>query len=1007
MKKGKLKLLILPLTAVVISLNVFSQGTSMVTNDGSKTAITAGKTKANQTVAETLIFHPVDDAYISQTTSENYGSASELMVKMAYKEEHGATRITYLKFDLSSENLGSADIYKAKLRLYCTVNNVSEPTLDVYDVTDDTWTESEINGTNEPSRGSVLSSTLITAAGHYYEWDVSSFVTSEADGDDVVSLVVFKTGNEGNINFASKESAANLPELVISKSGSGETGDHTITSGAGPNGTITPIGSVGVADGSDQTFVITPDLGYSIEDVIVDGVSEGAVDSYTFTNVTSDHTITASFVPGGQSYTITATAGLNGSISPAGSVEVVEGSDRSFSITADQGYDIADVLVDGVSAGILTSYTFFKITADHTIGAVFVPSGDAASSQLWGVAGEKWDPDGPLRDFTSAGYRGGNEPIPHWPIGVYVTDFGAVGDGETDDTQSFIEALNACPQGSAIYVPQGRYVITEQLNFNRDSVVLRGEDMYETVLYFPYGLKEIDSTIDISRLPYQHGLLDVNGMGSETSSHRSMENFTIEFREEQNLGHWSNLGTNAIDLSGVSDCWVRNIRILNANNGITLYAKNVTILDIVFDNFDGRVGDQSEGYAGHQGIKINTEYNLVHNVVFQADEYEHNISFNNSGRYNVLSRISSPDMQLDDHGGSSGYNLFTEIDLGQGTPEVGRQTYRGSHDYSTFWNVNAVKDQPYKEIFNANKEIYQGADISFHNTVVGLKTSLPDDFTLEYWHESIAPSVLQPQNIYMAQLVKKGKALPAAFENSMNPARFSITASSGSNGSITPSGTVSLIEGFDQLFTIAADTGYVIEDVLVDGASVGAVDSFTFTGITDDHTISVSFAQKIYIITASAGANGSISPAGSITLAWGSDQTYEISPDAGYQIEDVLVDDVSVGAVGNYTFPGITEDHTITAGFVRDTTFTSSFFENGTRVASSFVIFPNPATGSLHISGIDEPVLVRVCDLVGREWIVTEVGNSSVLDVSVLKPGMYIIEINEDHNCVLKRFIKN
>jgi hypothetical protein len=113
----------------------------MLTNDGSKTEITSGLTKANQTTAETTIFNPVEDAYISQTTSDNYGSQSELMVKMAYMEEHGATRITYLKFDMSSENLGSADIYKAKLRLYCTLNNVSAPTLDVYDVTDDTWTE--------------------------------------------------------------------------------------------------------------------------------------------------------------------------------------------------------------------------------------------------------------------------------------------------------------------------------------------------------------------------------------------------------------------------------------------------------------------------------------------------------------------------------------------------------------------------------------------------------------------------------------------------------------------------------------------------------------------------------------------------------------------------------------------------------------------------------------------------------------------------------------------------
>lgn len=891
-----------------MGLDVFGQFTSLVTTDGSTSSIPVGLSKGIQSTDETITLNPTDDAYITQTTTDNFGSSGELIVKMAYKEEHSATRMIYLKFDFSSEGLGSADIYNARLRLYCTVNNVASPTLDVHGVADDTWTESTLDGMNEPARGSVLSSTPITTADRYYEWDVSSFVASEADGDDIISLVVFKSGNESNVNFASKEAAANHPELVISRSGSGGTGDYSITADAGPNGTITPYGILAVVEGSDQTFDITPDIGYSIEDVVVDGVSVGATTSYTFTNVTADHTISAGFIPGGQTYTITAISGLNGSITPDGLISVAEGSDQVFSITADAGYEIADVLVDGASAGPLTSYIFPVVTADHTISAVFEDQDDTTTSQLWGVQGEKWNPDGPLKDFTNAGYRSGNESIPHWPIGVYVTEFGAVGDGVNDDTQAFIHALDSCPQGTAVYIPNGRYVITRQLNFNRDSLVLRGEDMYETVLYFPYGLQEIDSTIDPGRLPYQHGLLDVNGDG-DASSHRSMENFTIAFREEQNLGHWSNLGTNAIDLSGVSDCWVRNIRILNANNGITLYAKNVTILDIVFDNFEGRIGDKSEGYAGHQGIKINTEYNLVHNVEFRAGDYEHTISFNNAGRHNVISRLSSPDMQLDDHGGSSGFNLFTEIDLGKGTPEVGRQTYRGAHDFSAFWNIQAERDQPYSEIFNERLGSYQGADILSRNMVVGLKTSLPDDFTQEYWHEKIDPAILQPQNIYIAQLLKNGKALPISFDTSNNPSRFAIIVSAGSNGSITPGGTVSLIEGFDQAFSILADSGYIIEDVLVDNISVGVVNSFTFMDIQADHSIS--------------------------------------------------------------------------AGFIQDTSGSSTFIEIGTQTPSPYVIFPNPAKGNLHISGMDGMVHVRIIDLMGREWIVAETFSSSVVDVSV------------------------
>ncbi|TMQ73698.1 MAG: hypothetical protein E6K81_03330, partial [Candidatus Eisenbacteria bacterium] len=83
---------------------------------------------------------------------------------------------------------------------------------------------------------------------------------------------------------------------------------HTITATAGANGAISPSGAVSVPHQTNQTFSITPDACNQIQDVLVDGVSVGAVSSYTFSNVTTDHTIAASFVPGNQ---ISASAGAN------------------------------------------------------------------------------------------------------------------------------------------------------------------------------------------------------------------------------------------------------------------------------------------------------------------------------------------------------------------------------------------------------------------------------------------------------------------------------------------------------------------------------------------------------------------------------------------------------------------------------------------------------------------------------------------------------------------------
>ena len=79
-----------------------------------------------------------------------------------------------------------------------------------------------------------------------------------------------------------------------------------------------------------------------------------------------------------QKYTIAATAGEGGSITPNGDVSVKEGASQTFAITADNGYEIADVLVDGSSVGAVESYTFSDVKANHTISASFSKTTSAA-----------------------------------------------------------------------------------------------------------------------------------------------------------------------------------------------------------------------------------------------------------------------------------------------------------------------------------------------------------------------------------------------------------------------------------------------------------------------------------------------------------------------------------------------------------------------------------------------------------------------------------------------------
>ncbi|RLL81716.1 InlB B-repeat-containing protein [Mesotoga sp. BH458_6_3_2_1] len=375
---------------------------------------------------------------------------------------------------------------------------------------------------------------------------------------------------------------------------------YTIVATAGSGGSISPSGNVVVEHGASKSFTITPDSGYEIDDVLVDGSSIGKVSSYTFNNVTSNHTIEATFKK--KTYTIVATAGSGGSISPSGNVVVEHGASKSFTITPDSGYFISDVLVDGESIGPKTGYTFQNITSSHTIHALF----------------EETPP--PVFNVT------------------------------------FVVSSESAPVSGA----------------------------------------------------------------------------TVSFNGEQ---------------------------------------------------------------------------------------------------------------------------LATGID---GTV--------------TFTGVIPGNDKPY----TVSKTGYQSKS--------GFVDVIDRDVTV---------------NVELSR------------------GSYTIVATAGSGGSISPSGNVVVEHGSSKSFTITPDSGCEIDDVLVDGSSVGKVSSYTFDSVTSDHTIEAAFKKKTYTIVATAGSGGSISPSGNVVVEHGASESFTITPDSGYEIDDVFVDGSSVGKVSSYTFGNVTSDHNISALFGR------------------------------------------------------------------------------------------
>jgi len=144
---------------------------------------------------------------------------------------------------------------------------------------------------------------------------------------------------------------------------------YTITASASAGGTVSPSGNIAVSEGDAQTFNFTPSNGYEVTAVTVDGQAVANRASYTFSNVTANHTIAVAFSI--KHYTITATSGAGGSISPSGTITVEHGASQTFNIGVNSGYELVSLSVDGSSVTRSSSYTFTSVTASHTISATF------------------------------------------------------------------------------------------------------------------------------------------------------------------------------------------------------------------------------------------------------------------------------------------------------------------------------------------------------------------------------------------------------------------------------------------------------------------------------------------------------------------------------------------------------------------------------------------------------------------------------------------------------------
>ncbi len=252
-------------------------------------------------------------------------------------------------------------------------------------------------------------------------------------------------------------------------------------------------------------------------------------------------------------------------------------------------------------------------------------------------------------------------------------------------------------------------------------------------------------------------------------------------------------------------------------------------------------------------------------------------------------------------------------------------SYRSDNQWNRFANIRSEQTTHYNivvETDDANMGDVTGAGSFTCDTEVELVATPNEGYRFVSWNDGNEDN---PRTIVVAG----DSTFTASFR-----AIKTITATAGEGGTINPSGNVTVDEGSDQEFTIRPNECYAISSVIVDDIDVTdeLVDSiYTFTNVTTDHTIDVSFVMLTYTITATAGENGTITPSGEYVINCGDEQSYTIIPDNGYLIASVLVDDIDVTddlVDGVYTFTNVTANHTIEATFEEIPTYTITVLAN-------------------------------------------------------------------------------
>ena len=785
---------------------------------------------------------------------------------------------------------------------------------------------------------------------------------------------------------------------------------HTITATAGNGGSIDPEGQVSVGNGGNMTFTVTAEEGYIISSVLVDGteqITDAVVRTtynYTFENVTTSHTIAASFASA-QPHTITATASAGGSITPSGQVSVPYNGTQTFVFTADEGYSLANIVVDnGPATAENNTYTFTNVIADHTINAnfavnnynltihyVYADNTTAAPDHTESFAfGAEYSVESPVIAGYTADQLTVAGTMPAQDVDVTVTY--NVNNYNLTIHYVYADNTEALPDYTAQVAYGAEYSVespvvecytADQLTVagtmpaqDVDVTVIYNVDTYTLTIHYVYA----DNTEAHADYTAQVACGDTYSVESPVIDGYTADPAVVEGTMPAE-NHEVTVTYNEIVTHNLTIHYVYAETNAQAAADHTETLAEGAAYSVTSPVIDGYTADQTvvAGTMGTADVEVTVTYTAnthtltIHYVYAETNAQaaaDHTETLAEGAAYSVTSPV------IDGYTASQ-----TVVEGTMGTSDIEVTVRYTSNTVPTYTlTIHYVYAETNAQAAADHTEtLAEGAAYSVTSPVI-------DGYTAD---QTIVAGTMPAQNVEVTVRYTANTATT-----------YTITATAGNGGAINPNGTVTVNEGADQPFTITADAGYRIESVLVDGADAISElvnNVYTFVNVTSNHTIAVTFApvsSTTYTIIATAGSNGTITPNGVITVAEGANQTFRIAPNEGYRIASVMVDNVEAitDVVDNeYVFYNVTANHTI------NVTFTDGNAVDEYTTASMSV-YPNPNNGmfSIDFSRIEGDATYQLIDARGA---VVETRDINVMDGDTmnfnhdLRPGTYFVRI--------------